>query len=83
MENRSLWYKVLLARYGEVGGSIAEGGRFNSVWWNNLINIRRGSGVGIGRCYEARIRIRIRYDTIRVRGYANFSKFRYDTAKIR
>lgn len=55
MENRSLWYKVLPARYGEVGGNIAEGGRFNSVWWNNLINIRQGSGVGMGRCYEARI----------------------------
>lgn len=40
VENRSFWYKVLVARYGEVVGSIAEGGRFNSVWWNNLINIR-------------------------------------------
>jgi len=26
VENRSLWYRVLVARYGEVGGSIAEGG---------------------------------------------------------
>jgi len=46
VENRSLWYSVLSARYGEVGGTIAEEGRFNSVWWNNLINVRNGAGVG-------------------------------------
>jgi len=55
MENRSLWYKVLMARYGEVGGSIAEGGRFNSVWWNNLITMRRGTGVEVGRWIDDNI----------------------------
>jgi len=32
MKRGVLWYKVLAARYGEVGGIIVEEGRFNSVW---------------------------------------------------
>jgi len=46
VENRSLWYRVLAGRYGEVGGVIVEDGQFNSVWWNNLINIKNGAGGG-------------------------------------
>ena len=51
VDNRSLWYKVLTARYGEVGGIniTVEEWRFNSVWWNNLINIKNGVDVGGGR----------------------------------
>ncbi|XP_024636485.1 uncharacterized protein [Medicago truncatula] len=52
VENRSLWYRVLFARYGEVGGKIAEHGRFNSVWWNNLINVKNGDGVGGGSWFD-------------------------------
>jgi len=52
VENRSLWYSVLSARYGEVGGTIAEEGRFNSVWWNNLINVKNGAGVGSGSWFD-------------------------------
>ncbi|RHN79618.1 putative reverse transcriptase zinc-binding domain-containing protein [Medicago truncatula] len=44
--------RVLAGRYGEVGGIIAEEGRFNSVWWNNLINIKNGVGVGGGRWFD-------------------------------
>ena len=54
VENRSLWYRVLAGRYGEVGGIIAEDGRFNSVWWNNLINIKNGAGVGGVRWFDKR-----------------------------
>jgi len=49
VENRSLWYRVLAGRYGDIRGIIAEEGRFNSIWWNNLINIKNGAGVGFGR----------------------------------
>jgi len=49
VENRSLWYRVLASQYEEVGGIIVEEGQFNSVWWNNLINIKNGAGVGGGR----------------------------------
>jgi len=51
IENRSLWYRVLSAIYGEVGGKIAEEGRFNSVWWNNLTNVKNGAAVGGGRWF--------------------------------
>jgi len=51
IENRILWYRVLSARYGEVGGKIAEEGRFNSVWWNNLTNVKNGAAVGGGRWF--------------------------------
>jgi len=52
VENKSLWYRVLAGRYGEVGGIIVEDGQFNSVWWNNLINIKNGAGVGGGRWFD-------------------------------
>jgi len=52
VENRSLWYRVLADRYREVGGIIAEEGQFNSVWWNNLINIKNGAGVGGVRWFD-------------------------------
>jgi len=44
--------RVLSARYREVGGTIAEEGRFNSVWWNNLINVKNGVGVGSGSWFD-------------------------------
>jgi len=44
--------KINQARYGEVRGTIAEEGRFNSVWWNNLINVKNGAGVGSGSWFD-------------------------------
>jgi len=35
----SLWYEVLIVRYGGLG----------SVWWRNIKRIRKGVGVGVGR----------------------------------
>ena len=52
VENRSLWYRVLSAKYGEVGSKIVEEGRFNSVWWNSLINVKNGAGGGGGRWFD-------------------------------
>ena len=45
----------LASRYREVGGIIAEKGQFNSVWWNNLINIKKGAGVGGGRRFDTNV----------------------------
>ena len=56
VENMSLWCIVLLARYGEVGSKIAEEGWFNSVWWNNLINVKNGAGVGSGSWFDDNVR---------------------------
>jgi len=55
VENRILWYRVLASRYGEVGGIIAKEGQFNSVWWNNLINIKNGAGVGGGWWFDTNV----------------------------
>jgi len=52
VKNKSLWYRVLASRYGEVGGKIIEEGQFNSIWWNNLINIKNGAGVGGGWWFD-------------------------------
>ena len=34
-EMENLWYKVLVARYGEEGGQLCFDGRRGSVWWDN------------------------------------------------
>jgi len=33
-------------------GRSADEGSFNSAWWNNLISIRDGAGVGVGRWFD-------------------------------
>jgi len=52
VEPRSLLYRVLVVRYCEVGGSIANRGGCGSVWWNNLNSIRGGAGVGVDRWFD-------------------------------
>jgi len=42
-----LWYRVLAARYGDVGSRIFVGGRTNSVWWKNISSINVGDGLGV------------------------------------
>jgi hypothetical protein len=44
-ERESFWYKVLCARFGEVGGRLRFGGRGGSVWWKNLNNVREGASI--------------------------------------
>jgi len=45
IDKEGLWYKVLKARYSEVGGRLQEGGRHGSSWWKTLCQIRSGVGV--------------------------------------
>jgi hypothetical protein len=33
VEKGSMWYKLLMAKYGEARGWLIEGGRERSVWW--------------------------------------------------
>ena len=49
MDKEGLWYRVLKARYGEVGGRIREGDRYALVWWNMICRVRDGVGEGVGR----------------------------------
>jgi len=51
-----LWYRVLRARYGEVGGRIQEGGRDSSMWWRTICHVREGVGSGVGNWFDDNIR---------------------------
>jgi len=47
VDRGGLWYRVLVARYGEVAGKLEVGGRSVSTWWRELAKIRDGvEGVG-------------------------------------
>jgi len=52
VDKEGLWYQVLKARYGEVGGWIQDGGRHASGWWLMMCNIREGVGSGVGSWFE-------------------------------
>jgi len=41
VEKESLWYRVLLARYGEEGGRLLDGGRTTSAWWRTIAALRK------------------------------------------
>ena len=44
MDRDGLWCRVLVARYGEVGGRLEAGGRSVSSWWREVRRIRDGEG---------------------------------------
>jgi len=69
-EKGGLWYRVLKARYGEVGGRIREGGRDSSVWWKMLCRICEGVGEGVRNWFDDNIR--------RVIGHGRGTLFWYD-----
>jgi len=49
VERRSLWYRVLVARYGEEDGRLEVRGRSGSSLWREIAKIRDGlAGVGGG-----------------------------------
>jgi len=47
VEREGLWYRMLVARYGQEGGMVREGGRWSSIWWRDVASIRDGGG-GVG-----------------------------------
>jgi len=52
VETSSLWYTILVVRYGELGGCLVDRGRLNIVWWNKLTSVKEGVGVGVGHWFE-------------------------------
>ena len=42
VDRDGLWYHVLVARYGAVGGRLEVGGRSGSYWWQEVGRIRDG-----------------------------------------
>lgn len=49
----SLWYRVLLARYGRVHGRLEDGGRSCSMWWKAIGKILEGGGGGEGVSFSS------------------------------
>jgi len=43
-----VWYRVLVARYGEVGGRLEVGGQSCSAWWMEVARVRDGGGGVVG-----------------------------------
>ncbi|XP_024640546.1 uncharacterized protein [Medicago truncatula] len=56
IDKEGLWYRVLKARYGKVGGRIQEGGREASGWWSMLCKVRDGVGSGVGNWFDVNVR---------------------------
>jgi hypothetical protein len=48
VDRDNLWYRVLVARYGEDDGRLDDGGRSGSLWWKEVVKIRDGVGGGEG-----------------------------------
>jgi len=48
VERKDLWFRVLVARYGVVGGRLQEGGRDGSVLWREIAGTCDGVGVASG-----------------------------------
>ena len=55
-DKEGLWYRVLKARYGEMGARIKDGGRQGSWWWRTITRVCEGVGEGVGRWFEDNIR---------------------------
>jgi len=58
-EKGFLWYRVLVARYGEEGGTIGDEGRLDLVWWNNLSSIRKGDGKWVESWFNNHLRLEV------------------------
>ena len=43
-DREGLWYRVLVARYGEEGGCVMAGGGGGSSWWRDIGRIHDGVG---------------------------------------
>ena len=44
-DRSGFWYRILVTRYGEVGGRLEVGGQSCSSWWREVARIRDGGGV--------------------------------------
>jgi len=46
VDRGGLWYRVLVARYGEAEERLDDGGHSGSTWWKEVVKIRDGVGGG-------------------------------------
>jgi len=59
VDREGLWYRVLVARYGELGGRLEVGGRSGSSWWREVGRIHGGDGDIGGGWFSASVRRRV------------------------
>ncbi|XP_039685099.1 uncharacterized protein [Medicago truncatula] len=58
--NKFLSFGGRLARYGEDGGRLKEGGSQSSLWWRMINKVREGIGEGVSRWFDDNVRRVIR-----------------------
>lgn len=56
IDRESLWYRVLVARYREMGGWLNEGECQNSSRWKDLLGVRRGICSRVPNCFGDNLR---------------------------
>jgi len=59
VDRDGLWYRVLVARYGELGGSLEVGGRSVSCWWREVSRIRDRVGDGGSGWFDGQVLRRV------------------------
>ncbi|MCI56814.1 non-LTR retrotransposon transposase [Trifolium medium] len=64
VDTGGMWYRVLVARYGEAAERLVAGVRSGSLWWREISKIRDGENIG-GGWFEESIERRVgnRVDT--------------------
>jgi hypothetical protein len=55
VDRRGLWYRMLVARYGEEVGRLVDGGQSGSLWWMEVVKILDGVGIAGGGWFEESI----------------------------
>ena len=55
VDRGGLWYRVLVARYGETEGRLEVGSRSASYWWREVAKIRDGVGEDEGGWFSERV----------------------------
>lgn len=58
-DRKGLWFRLLAARYGLVGGRLQVGGRERSVWWRTIVNIRDGDGLVSSSWFPDNLRLNV------------------------
>jgi hypothetical protein len=71
IDKEGLWYRVLKARYGEIGGRLQEGGNHSSLWWRMISRVREGTCEGVRHWFDE--------NTRRILGDGRDTLFWYDT----
>jgi len=59
VDRESMWYRVLVSRYGEVYGRLEDGGRSGSNWWKDVVKIRDGIDSGGDSWFEGCVERRV------------------------